>query len=74
MHSLENDTQIQTKIGKIYTRFQTKTAQKSDTLIGAAHTPIREYPRGEHGQSRQVKAQVCCRGLQTVTLLKTTIV
>ena len=38
MHSLENDAQIQTKIGKVYTRFQTKTAQKNYTLIGAAHT------------------------------------
>ena len=38
MHSLENDTQIQTKIGKVYTRFQTKTARKNYTLIGAAHT------------------------------------
>ena len=28
MHSLENYTRIQTKIGKVYTRFQTQTAQK----------------------------------------------
>ena len=28
MHSLENYTRIQTKKGKVYTRFQTKTAQK----------------------------------------------
>ena len=45
MHSLENHTPIQTKIGKIYTRFQTKTAQQPYPL-GAAHTykaNIREY-------------------------------
>ena len=44
MHSLENDTHIQTKIGKVYTRFQTKTAQKTIPLL-ARHIPIREYPR-----------------------------
>ena len=45
MHSLENDTHIQTKIGKVYTRFQTKTAQKTIPLLGW-HIPIREYLRG----------------------------
>ena len=35
MHSLENRTRIQTKIGKVYTRFQIKTAQKP-------------YPFGRH--------------------------
>ena len=28
--SLENDTRFQTKTGKVYTRFQTKKAQKPD--------------------------------------------
>ena len=37
MHSLENRTRIQTKIGKVYTRFQTKTAQKA-IPFRAAHT------------------------------------
>ena len=38
-YSLKNDTRIQTKIGKIYTRFQTKTAQKPHPL--GRHIPIR---------------------------------
>ena len=33
--SLENHTRFQTKMGKVYTRFQTKTAQKP-------------YPMGRH--------------------------
>ena len=33
-YSLKNDTRIQTKIGKIFTRFQTKTAQKPRPLGG----------------------------------------
>ena len=45
--SLENHTQFQTKMGKVYTRFQNKTAQKP-YLMGR-HLPIiayiREYPR-----------------------------
>ena len=45
MHSLENDTQIQTKIGKVYTRFQTKTAQKNIPLLGR-HIPYEGVPRG----------------------------
>ena len=45
MHSLENDTQIQTKIGKVYTRFQTKTAQKTMPLLGR-HTPYEGVPPG----------------------------
>ena len=42
--SLKNHTRLQTKMDKVYTRFQTKKAQKP----GAAHTymtSIREYPR-----------------------------
>ena len=30
--SLENYTRLQTKMGKVYTRFQTKTAQKPDPM------------------------------------------
>ena len=44
--SLENHTQFQTKMGKVYTRFQTKTAKKT-LPDGEAHTYIayiREYP------------------------------
>ena len=39
MHFLENHTRIQTKIGKVYTRFQTKTAQKPYSL--GRHIPLR---------------------------------
>ena len=35
--SLENPTRFQTKMGEMYTRFQTKTAQKNISF-GAAHT------------------------------------
>ena len=45
MHSLENHTRIQTKIGKVYTRFQTKKAQKSHLL--GRHTPIWQYLWGD---------------------------
>ena len=37
--SLENHTQFQTKMGKVYTRFQTKTAKKT-LPDGEAHTHI----------------------------------
>ena len=46
--SLENHTRFQTKMGKVYTRLQTKTAQKPHPR-GAAHTCIayiREFPPG----------------------------
>jgi len=46
--SPDNHTQFQTKMFKTYTRFQTKTAQKT-IPIGAARTyipDIGEYPRG----------------------------
>ena len=46
MHFLKNHTRMQTRIGKVYTRFQTKTAQKP-LPFGAAHTfeaNIREWP------------------------------
>ena len=46
--SLKNHTRFQTKIGKVYTRFQTTTVQKT-LPDGAAHTYIayvREYPPG----------------------------
>ena len=36
MHFLENHTRIQTKISKVYTRFQTKTAQ-NPTLWGGTY-------------------------------------
>ena len=42
-------TRFQTNMGKAYTRFQTKTAQKADPN-GAAHTDtayLREYPPGD---------------------------
>ena len=45
--SLESHTRFQTKMGKVYTRLQTKTAQKPHN--GTAHTYIayiREYPPG----------------------------
>ena len=42
MHSLENHTRIQTRVGKVYTSFQTKTAQKP-------------YPLGWHIPKRQIK-------------------
>ena len=32
--SLENHTRFQTKMGKVYTRFQTKTAQKHYPILG----------------------------------------
>ena len=37
--SLENHTRFLTKMGKVYTRFQTKTAQKPYSL--GRHIPIR---------------------------------
>ena len=43
--SLESHTRFQTKMGKVYTRLQTKTAQKPHN--GTKHTYIayiREYP------------------------------
>ena len=49
--SLENHTRFQTKMGKVYTRLQTKTAQKPHPR-GAAHTCIayiREFPPGGAG-------------------------
>ena len=48
--SLENHTRFQTKMGKVYTRLQTKTTQKPHN--GTAHTYIayiREYPPGAWG-------------------------
>ena len=36
--TLENHTRFQTKMGKVYTRFQTKTAQKRDSV--GRHIPI----------------------------------
>ena len=41
--ALENHTRSQTKMSKLYTRFQTKRAQRS---FGAAHKYIGEYPPG----------------------------
>ena len=40
MHSLENHTQIQTKTGKVYTRFQAFSDQNGPKTVpfGAAHT------------------------------------
>ena len=51
--SFENYTRLQTNMGKIYTRFQTKKAQKTLPDL-AAHTYIayiREYPPGSLGGS-----------------------
>ena len=48
--SLENHTRFQTKMGKVYTRFQTKTAQKPYPPDGAANTDtayLWEYPPGD---------------------------
>ena len=45
--SLKNHTWFQAKMGKVFTRFQTKTVQKPYPADGAAHTYIayiREYP------------------------------
>ena len=44
--SLENHTQFQTKMGKVYTRFQTKTAKKTlpDGEAPTYIAYIREYP------------------------------
>ena len=39
-NSLENHTRIQTKIGKVYARFQRKTAQKPYPL--GRHIPVRQ--------------------------------
>ena len=39
--SLENPTRFQTKMGKVYTRFQTKTAQKP-------------YPMGRYKPKRRI--------------------
>ena len=40
MHSLENHTRIQTKTGKVYTRFQAFSDQNGPKTVpfGAAHT------------------------------------
>ena len=48
--SLESHTRFQSKMDEIYTRFQTKTAQKPG-LFGAAHTVYgicKEYPPPPH--------------------------
>ena len=42
--SLEKHTRFQTKMGKMYTRFQTKTAQKTPTLWGGTH--LYSVPKG----------------------------
>ena len=42
-NAVENHTRFQTKMSKVYTRFQTKKAQRS---FGVAHTYIGEYPPG----------------------------
>ena len=41
--ALEKHTRFQTKMSKVYTRFQTKTAQRP---FGAAHRYVGEYPPG----------------------------
>ena len=54
LSSLENHTRFQTKMEKVYTRLQTKTAQKPHPR-GAAHTCIayiREFSPGEAGTKR----------------------
>ena len=42
--SLKNRTRFQTKIGKVYTRFQTKSAQKSFPMV--RHIPIYSLYKG----------------------------
>ena len=38
--SLENHSRFQTKMGKVYTRFQTKTAQKPHPIAMGRHIPV----------------------------------
>ena len=50
-------SRFQTKISKVYTRFQTKMAQKPYPMPGAAHiyiAYIREYPRPPGGGSSRL--------------------
>ena len=44
--SLENHTWFQTKMGKVYTRFQTKRAQKPQSMGRHIMAYIRKYPPG----------------------------
>ena len=64
MNSLENHTRIHTKIGKVWTRFQTNTAQKT-IIFGAANTykaNIRKYtpPRENSNAIPLCKAPALC--------------
>ena len=56
--SLENHTRFQTKMGKVYTRFQTKTVQ-NPTRRGStyAYGLYKEVPPG-----LVIKARQACRG------------
>ena len=55
MHFLENCTRIQTKIGNVYTRFQTET-RKNHTLH-KYKANIRKYPPGGPGVTQQCHDQ-----------------
>ena len=49
--SLKNHSQFQSKMGRVYSRFQTKTVQKPFPMGGGGHIPvayIREYPPPPH--------------------------
>ena len=52
MHFLENFTRIQTKIGNVYTRFQTET-RKNQTLH-KYKANVRKYPPGGAGSNTTV--------------------
>ena len=47
--SLKNRTRLQTKMGKVYTRFQTKTAQKPYLMGRGGTYHTREYPPAPMG-------------------------
>ena len=55
MHFLENCTRIQTKIGNVYTRFQTET-RKNQTLH-KYKANVRKYPPGGPGVTQQCHDQ-----------------
>ena len=55
MHFLENCTRIQTKIGNVYTRFQTKT-RKNHTLH-KYKANVRKYPPRGPGVTQQCHDQ-----------------
>ena len=62
--SLDNHTQFQTKMFKIYTRFQTKTAQKPYPLGGniPIYLIIGEYPPPPGSMKKHLVARSVVRG------------